>query len=243
MHPIICVIGPFTVYAYGFMLAGAFLIGLTLASVQARKHNIHPEIIHNLSLIVFSSGVAGARILYIVQNLRYYARNPGEIIMLQYGGLSWFGGLACGIVSGAIYIKRRRLGLYKTMDLIMPFVALAQAIGRIGCFLNGCCFGKVSRFGVYFEAHKASLAPTQAYSSLLLIAIFIILRFIQEKPHREGTIFFLYLLLYSLKRFVIEFWRADHETILLGLSLFQIISVVIFCLSLLKLCLIKKSEK
>lgn len=241
MHPIICKIGPFTVYSYGLMLVLAFMVSSTLAKFQAkRQEHINPDLIFNLSFFVFISGIIGARLLYIIENINYYIKNPIEIIMLQHGGLSWFGGLIFGILFSIIYLNKKNLSLYKFLDLIVPFVALGQAIGRIGCLLNGCCFGKVSKFGLYFDVHKLVLIPTQMYSSLALIFIFVILRFLQNRPHREGEVFFIYLLLYSVKRFFIEFWRADHEAILFGLTLFQIISIVIFCFALWKLILIKK---
>jgi phosphatidylglycerol:prolipoprotein diacylglycerol transferase len=240
MYPVICQIGPFSIYAYGFMLVVAFIVSSALASLQAKKQNINPDIIFNLSFIVFISGIMGARILYVIENTSYYLRNPIEVIMLQRGGLSWFGGLIFGLISGVIYLKKKNLSVYKTFDLIIPFVALGQAIGRIGCLLNGCCFGKLSKFGLYYQVHKLVLVPTQVYSSLSLIFIFIILRFLQDRPHKEGTIFFVYLILYSLKRFFIEFWRADHEIFFLGLTLFQIISILIFLCALIKITLIKK---
>lgn len=243
MYPEICKIGPFTIYSYGLMLVVAFVVSSTLVSLQAKRENINPEIILNLSFIVFIFGILGARSFYIIENLGYYIKRPLEIIMLQHGGLSWFGGLASGIISGAVYLKNKKLVVYKILDLIAPFLALAQAIGRIGCLLNGCCFGYVSKFGLYFKVHKLVLIPTQIYSSLLLILIFIFLRFLQDRPHRDGKIFFTYLLLYSVKRFFIEFWRADNEIVFLGFSLFQIISIVIFFFSVFKLLLIIKSKK
>ena len=237
MYPEIYQIGPFTIYSYGSMLVLAFLISSALARSQARRQNINPGIIFNLAFIVFIWGILGARLLYVIENINYYLKNPSETIMLQHGGLSWFGGLILGVVSGIIYLKRKNLKVYTILDLVIPFVAIAQAIGRIGCLLNGCCFGKISKFGLYFDTHKLILIPTQIYSSLILIFIFIILRFLQDRPHREGNIFFTYLLLYSVKRFFIEFWRADNEVIFFRLTLFQIISIVIFCLALIKLAL------
>lgn len=241
MHPVICKIGPFTIYAYGLMLAIAFLVGSMLARFQAKKENISPDIIFNFLFIAFICGIIGARILYIIENLRLYLKEPVEMIMLQHGGLSWFGGLISGVTLSILYLKKKNLSIYKTFDLIVPFLALAQAIGRIGCLLNGCCYGKVSGFGIYFPLHKSALIPTQAYSSLILILIFVILRFLQGKPHKQGEIFYSYLLLYSLKRFFIEFWRADNELIFFGLTLFQIMSVIVFCIAVIKLIFIKRA--
>ena len=240
MYPEICKIGPFTIYSYGLMLALAFMASVALARIQAKEENISPDLIFNFSFLVFVSGIIGARIFYIIENAGFYIKRPTQMIMLQQGGLSWFGGLILGVVCGIIYLRKKRASVYKIFDLIAPFLALAQSIGRIGCLLNGCCFGKVSKFGIYFPLHSAVLIPTQLCSSLILIFIFIILRSFQDKPHREGAIFFTYLLLYSLKRFFIEFWRADNPSVLFGLTLFQALSIIIFCLSLVKLVLIKR---
>lgn len=225
----ICKIGPFTVYSYGLMLVTAFLIACRLAMQEAKRQHQDPEAIFNLAFTVFVFGVIGSRIFYVVHHLIYYLKNPAEIIMLQRGGLSWFGGLVLGGISGILYSKKKKLPIYRTLDLIAPYLALGQSIGRIGCLLNGCCFGR-------------TLVPTQLYSSLALIVIFIILRTLQGKPHLAGKIFFAYLFLYSIKRFFIEFWRADNAVIFFGLTLFQLISIALFCVASLKLLSIKKTK-
>lgn len=242
MYPEICKIGPFTIYSYGVMLVFAFMVGAALSALHARKENINPDTIFNLCFIVFVSGIIGARIFYVVGHIGDYISNPLEVIMFQHGGLSWFGGLIMSLVSGALYLKNKNLSVYRVLDLIAPFAALAQAIGRIGCLLNGCCFGKESSHGIYFLVHNAVLIPVQVYSSMLLVLIFIILRFFQDRPHKTGQIFFLYLLLYSVKRFFIEFWRADNPSILFGSTLFQIICIIIFALSIYRLVKIAKSK-
>ena len=243
MHPQICKIGPFTVYSYGVMLILAFVAGTFLARQQARKQNINPELISNLTFIAFVAGIAGARILYVLGNLPYYMSNPIEIIMLQHGGLSWFGGLIAGSISAVIYIKKNKQSLYEILDLIVPFLALAHAIGRIGCLLNGCCYGKESAFGIYFKSLNAILIPTQLYSSLALISIFIILRFLQDRPHWKGQVFYAYLLFYSLARFCIEFFRADNPIIFLGLTVFQLFSIAAFVVGVSGLLITRKPRK
>jgi phosphatidylglycerol---prolipoprotein diacylglyceryl transferase len=244
MHPTICTIGPFTIYSYGLMLVLAFITSASLLVGRAKQQNIDAETIFNFCFAVFVSGVVGARVFYVLQNLGYYFKTPLEIIMLQHGGLSWFGGLMLGSITGIIYLKKKKLPVYRTLDFLIPYVALAQAIGRIGCLLNGCCFGKESETaGIYFEAHKAVLIPTQIYSSLGLLAIYLVLRFMQNKPRPKGEIFFTYLLLYSIKRFTIEFWRADNEAVFYGLTLFQALSIFLFAVSITKLTLIKTSRR
>lgn len=228
MYPEICKIGSLTVYSYGLMLVLAFLVSSKLASIRARQERLSEDTILNFAFMVFLFGIIGSRLFYVIENAKFYIKNPADIIKLQEGGLSWFGGLILGALTGLVYLKKKKLPIYKVLDLIAPFVALAQAIGRIGCLLNGCCFGKASEFGIYFSVHGMVLIPTQLYSSLALIFIFIVLRFLQDNPHRQGEIFYAYLLLYSLKRFFVEFWRADSTEIFLGLTIFQVISILVF---------------
>jgi phosphatidylglycerol:prolipoprotein diacylglycerol transferase len=159
--------------------------------------------------------------------------------MLHRGGLAWFGAIIFATICGIIFFKINKMPVLKMMDFFAPFIALGHAIGRIGCFLNGCCYGKEAVWGIYFSVHQARLIPTQLFSSLYLIIIFLILRFLQEKPHRLGEIFFSYLLLYSFARFFIEFLRADSLRILAGLTSFQLISIFIFLGSLYAITFIK----
>jgi phosphatidylglycerol---prolipoprotein diacylglyceryl transferase len=232
MLPEICHIGPFTIYAYGLMLVLAFFATTYLASRQAIKEKLDPDKILNLCFSVFIFGIIGARIFYVLSDVAFYLRNPLEIIMLQHGGLAWFGGLILGSVAAVLFIKKNKMGLLKSLDLLAPFIALGQAIGRIGCLLNGCCFGRVSKFGIYFKVFDQILIPTQLYSSLLLLLIFFILRFMQDRKHLPGAILYSYLFLYSLKRFGIEFLRNDSPRIFHGLTFFQILCLLLFFFSL-----------
>jgi len=243
MLPEICRIGSFTIYAYGLMLVLAFFTSTYLATLQAKKEQMDGEQIFNLFFFVFIFGIIGSRVFYVLINADFYLHNPLEIIMLQHGGMAWFGGLIFGTAAAVRFIKRHKMNLLNTLDLLVPFIALGQAIGRIGCLLNGCCFGRESKFGLYFKVFDQILIPTQLYSSLLLLLIFIILRFKQDAKHLPGEILCSYLFLYSLKRFFIEFLRNDSPKMFSGLTLFQILCLVMFFLSLgifIKLFVIKK---
>ncbi|KPK97990.1 MAG: hypothetical protein AMJ95_06315 [Omnitrophica WOR_2 bacterium SM23_72] len=242
MYPEICQIGPFTIYSYGLMLAIAFAVSTFLLTRQAKKQGIPSDAMFNLALIVFIAGVMGARLFYIVENFSHYRKNPLEMFMLQYGGLAWFGGLIGGTVAGVIYLRKKKLPILKVTDLLVPFLALGHSIGRIGCLLNGCCYGKAAAVGLYFPVHQFILIPIQIYSSLLLLAIFVILRFLQERPHSEGKILCAYLLLYSVKRFFVEFWRADNPVIIFRLTLFQLLSILMFAVALILLIWLNKKK-
>ncbi len=243
MLPEICHIGPFTVFSYGLMLVLAFFSAAFLAGRQARREKLDPDKIFNLLFFVFLSGIIGSRVFYVAINFPFYLREPLEMIMLQHGGMAWFGGLIFGFSAGCLFIKKNKMSLLKTLDLLAPFIALGQAIGRIGCLLNGCCFGKPAEFGLYFPVYERVLIPTQLYSSLLLLLIFFILRSLQKKRHPAGEVLYSYLFLYSLKRFLIEFARNDSPRIFYGLTLFQLLSLSVFFFSLVMMIRLFRGKK
>lgn len=232
MLPEICHIGPFTIYSYGLMLVLAFFVSTYLARRQAVKVHIDPDKIFNLCFYIFIAGIIGSRVFYVVSNYPYYLKYPFEIIMLQRGGLAIFGGIIFGFIFAWLFIRVNKMDLLATLDLLAPFIALGQAIGRIGCFLNGCCYGKASAFGIYFPISGQVLIPTQLYSSLLMFLIFFILRFMQERNHLSGQILYCYLFFYSIKRFCIEFFRNDNPRIFYEFTIFQLLSLAMFFFSL-----------
>lgn len=220
-----------TIYSYGLMVALGFVLALFLIMSEARRQMINANLVFNLCYGIFICGVLGARAFYVLHHFGYYSKNPWEIFMFQHGGMSWFGGLFAGSFFGIAYLKSKRLSIPLFLDLLAPFVALAQAVGRIGCFLNGCCYGKPSPFGIYFPTHDKVLIPTQLYSAFALVLIFFALRFIQLRPHVKGQVFLSYLALYSTKRFLIEFLRDDTPPLFAGLTLFQFLSIAVFIFS------------
>lgn len=220
MHPVLFKIGPLNLYSYGVMLAAAFFTAVFLARRAAKEARISPDVITDLGLVLLFSGIAGARLLYVILNIQDYVGNPFEILMLSHGGLAFYGGALAAFIAGIVYAKLKGLSIYKLGDLIAPYAALGQAIGRIGCFLNGCCFGK-------------SEHPAQIYSSLALIFIYGFLRLFARLKVKPGVVLVLYGVLYSVKRFFMEFLRDDNIIILFGLTFSQFISVIVFIVCIL----------
>jgi len=239
MYPVIFKFGFITIYSYGLMLVLGFLLSLFLARRALLRQGIEPYVLSNLYFLLLILGVIGARLLYVILHFSLFRNRLFDIFLLNRGGLSWFGGLFLAFIGGIYYLRKKRLRVIETLDFLAPYVALAQAVGRIGCLLNGCCFGYPSEFGLYFPVHNARLIPTQLYSSIILLLIFLSLRFFQERRHKAGSILSLYFLLYSTKRFFIEFFRAEERIFFLGLSIFQWISAAVFVLSLAALIVIR----
>jgi len=221
MFPVIFKIGPLNIYSYGMMLAVAVVVCSFFLSRESVKIGISAEMIFDLVFLLVVSGLLGARFFFILLNLPFFLQNPLEIIMIQNGGLAWQGGLIGASLVGIAAVRKKGWPLLKILDLIAPYAALGQSIGRIGCFLNGCCFGKEVPWGVYFPVHDARLHPTQLYLTGGFFFIFLILKYYQKQAPVDGKIFILYLFLASSWRFVVEFFRADHNALLLGLSVFQ----------------------
>ncbi|MCX5686041.1 MAG: prolipoprotein diacylglyceryl transferase [Candidatus Omnitrophica bacterium] len=219
MHPILLKLGPFTIYSYGVMVAIGFAVSTFLIYRRAARFDISQDKVIDLAILILVSGIIGARLLYVLINRSFYLANPLDIIKLSKGGLVWYGGFAAALFAVIIYLKNNALDFWEVTDLIAPYIALAQGLGRIGCYLNGCCYG-INGF------------PVQLCASASLFIIFIILLVVQAKRHFVGEIFLGYCILYSLKRFVIEFFRGDNPKILSVFTLSQITSVIIFIAAL-----------
>ncbi len=228
MFPVILVLGPITIYSYGVMMALAAMTCAYLLAKDAARHNIAKETVYDFLFTCVLWGILGARFFYIGLYWPHFVNNWWEIPMLQNGGLAWQGGFLGGAIAGVLFLRQRKMSLRLWLDLTAPYIALGQAIGRIGCFLNGCCYGKPAAWGIYFPVHQAQLHPTQLYETFALFFIFVLLKKAINKAHKSGIIFVYYLWLAAIERFIVEFFRADHEGLYLGLSLFQWVATAIF---------------
>jgi len=228
MHPILFTIGHITIYSYGVMLALAVLVCTYLLSIDAKRYHISRETMYDLVFWCLLWGIIAARIFYVFIAWDYYRDNLLEIPMLQKGGLAWQGGFLGGTLAGVWFARRKKLSLRPLLDLAAPYIALGQSIGRIGCFFNGCCYGKPVSWGIYFPVHNARLYPTQLFEFAGLFIIFLILKIAQTKPHQAGFIFIFYLWLAAIERFIVEFYRADHDYLWLNLSLAQFVALGVF---------------
>jgi len=234
MHPILFSIGHITIYSYGIMFATAFAIGIYLAQRKAACSGIDTKVIMDIGVYLLISSLVGARLFYVMDNLEWYIRHPVEIVFSRTGFV-FYGGFIFAVITMLCYLRKYKLSVLKIADIFGPSVAIGEAIGRIGCFLHGCCYGHPTNlpFGVYFpEGAPATqffghiaVHPTQIYLSIAGIIVFIILTMV--KPGFNGKICSLYLILHALFRFGIEYLRGDSASIFLGFNGAQLISVLI----------------
>ncbi|MDP2929082.1 MAG: prolipoprotein diacylglyceryl transferase [Candidatus Omnitrophota bacterium] len=232
MHPILARIGPLYIYSYGLMVAIGFAAATLLAYNKASEFGINRDKIIDFGIVILLGGIIGARALYVILNLQYYIKNPLEILNLTRGGLVWYGAFLSGLIAGTWFVRKNKIDFWTMGDLFAPYIVLAQAFGRVGCLLNGCCYGSVSSpgfiLGVVFPSESVLRHPTQVYSAIVLLLIFIILRLWQEKGRFKGQIFLGYLIFYSMSRFSLEFLRGDNPKDCFGFTISQMISIVIF---------------
>ena len=212
MHPILLHFGNFSIYSYGFCVAVAMLLSLYITQKRAAAYGVDQTTAADVLFAVFIFGIFGARVMYIVQNWDDYSGDLWAMFRLQEGGLVWYGGLFAAIFFGVLYALSRRWPILKLCDFFAPVAALAHGIGRIGCFFNGCCYGRRtdSWFGVHFPGDTYAKLPTQLYEALGLFMIAAFLFFYARKRRPEGSVVAMYLVLYAALRFVVEFFRGDN---------------------------------
>lgn len=237
MHPILFTIGTLEIRVYGVLTAVAFLTGIYLSSMLAKKRGINPDIILDLGLVIIICSIIGARALYVIVWWKYFAVHLAEIFKVWEGGLVFYGGLIGGFIGGIAWGRYKKLPAFKIADIIMPFLALAHAIGRIGCYYNACCYGAMSEnYGVIFPGigdHLKHL-PTQLYESALNFMNFIVLiLFFRNKKRKTGDVLFLYSFNYGIIRLIIEMFRGDPERgTVLGLSTSSLISIFLIAVGI-----------
>lgn len=242
MYPILFEIGNWPVYSYGVLLAAAYLIGLQLAVVRARRAGVDPAKVMDLGIYLIIAALVGAKLMLIIVDFDYFRQQPRELLSLVRAGGVFYGGLIAAVGVGIWLVRRYQLNVWATGDLMAPGIALGHVIGRFGCLLAGCCYGRPTDvpWAITFTNPVASanvgtplglpLHPTQLYDAgaeLLILAILLMTER-KGKPF-AGRTFWLYMGLYAISRFIIEFYRGDvnRGTALGGLPTSQFVSLLI----------------
>ncbi len=248
MHPEIVKIGKLIIHSYGFMLAASFLFGIWLASYRAKKNNLDSNVISDVGFWIILSAIIGARLYYVVLHFDEFKGsltgifNPFHGGSLGIGGLVMYGGVIGALVAGFLFFKIRKLPFLPYADAIAPSVGFGIFLTRIGCFLNGCCYGKGTDawFGVNFPSispagqyqlheHASHLIPAQLFLSIGGLLIGIIILLVSRKKTFDGFQFYLTVVFYSMLRFSVDFTRhytADER--IATLSHNQIVCIILF---------------
>jgi len=248
MYPRLFELGPITVYTYGVLLAAAYLFGLQLARVRAKARGLDANRILDLGIYIIISALIGAKLLLLVTDFRTFSSNPRELLTLARSGGVFYGGLILAVVVALFYIRKIGLPLWTTCDVFAPGIALGHVIGRFGCLFAGCCYGKETSvpwaitFHDPFAASNVGtpldrpLHPTQLYEAGAELVILLVLLATERKGRSyAGRTFWLYMLLYAVSRFIIEFYRGDERGIVGAFSTSQFISLLLAPLAIVML--------
>ncbi|MBI4484971.1 MAG: prolipoprotein diacylglyceryl transferase [Acidobacteria bacterium] len=240
MHPILLELGPLTVYTYGLLLAAAYLLGLKLAMVRAQARGLDSARVLDLGIYIIISALIGAKLLLVFTDYRVFVNDPRELLTLARSGGVFYGGLILAVIVALWYIRKVGLPLWTTCDVFAPGIALGHVIGRFGCLFAGCCYGRATSvpWAITFTNPAAAanvgtplntpLHPTQMYEAGAEFLILAVLLATERKGRPfAGRTFWLYMLLYAVSRFIIEFFRGDERGNVGIFSTSQFISIVL----------------
>ena len=242
MYPILFNVGDWPVYSYGVLLAAAYLIGLQLAVVRARRAGIDPAKVMDLGIYLIIAALVGAKLMLIAVDFDYFRQQPRELLSLVRAGGVFYGGLIAAVAVGYFLVRRYKLNIWSTGDLMAPGIAPDHVVGRFGCLLGGCCYGPPTDDGwaITFTNPIANanvgtplnipLHPTQLYDAgaeLLILGV-LLLTERKGKPF-AGRTFWLYIGLYAISRFIIEYYRGDIQrgTVFGNMSTSQFVSLLL----------------
>jgi phosphatidylglycerol:prolipoprotein diacylglycerol transferase len=248
MYPRLLEFGPITVYTYGVLLAAAYLFGLQLARVRARNRGLDANRVLDLGIYIIISALVGAKLLLLITDFKSFTADPRELLTLARSGGVFYGGLIVAVAVALWYIRRVGLPLWTTCDVFAPGIALGHVVGRFGCLFAGCCYGKptTKAWGITFTDPFAAanvgtplgvaLHPTQLYEAGAEFLILMVLLLTERKGRPfAGRTFWLYMLLYAISRFIIEFYRGDDRGTIGMFSTSQFISIILAPLAIVML--------
>jgi phosphatidylglycerol:prolipoprotein diacylglycerol transferase len=239
-------IGPATVYTYGVLLAASYLLGLRLAMWRGKKWGLNPSQVLDLGIYIIIAALVGAKLLLLIVERDSYHSLADLWSLMRAGGV-FYGGLILAVVVAFWYIAKHKMPFWRTCDVFAPAIALGHVTGRLGCLAAGCCFGKPTTmpWGIVFTNPLAAnvgttlnvpLHPTQLYEAGAELMILGVLLFVERRGRAfEGRTFWLYMLLYAVSRFIIEFYRGDPRGMVFGVSTSQFISLILGPLAIIML--------
>ena len=261
MHPIAFSFGALVIHWYGVLVATGFIAGLWTASRRGVRDGIAPDRIMDLGPWIIVGAILGARTLYVVSYWQQdFAGQPiWEIFMIQHGGLVFYGGLIGATAAGILYARLKRLPVWKVADIVSPSIALGYVFGRLGCLMNGCCYGRACSlpWAIHFNpapdaqghqiehpTHGLPVHPTEIYDSVLNLIFYLFLSWLYRRKKFDGQIFATYLIGYAFLRSFVEYFRGDYPVYYFGgwATPAQLVSVGIVTGGLLLFWLLPRTE-
>jgi phosphatidylglycerol:prolipoprotein diacylglycerol transferase len=259
VHPELVHWGWLHIRSYGLMLALAFLIGTLLALREAGRLGLDEDKVVNVILVVLVSSVLGARALYVLEHVGEFRRQWTGVLAVWQGGLTLYGGVVAGTVGGLVAARRFGLPMWTLADALTPSVALGTAFGRVGCFLNGCCYGRPTTlpWGVRFppdsfaslEFGDTPVHPSQLYFAITGLALFLATWALRTRIKPPGALFWWFMLAFALIRIPLDMTRAYEAAAVVlkvgsaGITESQLTSFALVMFSLLMLLRLRREAR
>jgi phosphatidylglycerol:prolipoprotein diacylglycerol transferase len=240
MYPILFKIGNVSLYTYGLFVALGFLTALGLARRESHRLGVNPTHILDMGFYMLIAAIVGARLFFLAVNPDVISESPWSVFQIWKGGLVFYGGFIAALITAIVYVKRIKVPFFRVADIFSPGLAAGHAVGRIGCFFAGCCYGKACSlpWAVVFNdpltlANRGvPLHPTQLYSVAANFAVFLVLWSFRKRTQYTGQLFWLYVLLYGLVRAFLEIFRGDPRGFIFGpVSVSQGIGLILAALA------------
>jgi len=253
MFPVLFKLGPLTIHTYGLLIAVGFLLAMGLAVLQARKEGVSEDAMLDFGFYTLLAGLLGSRVFFILTNWSYFRAHPVDMVKIWEGGLVFYGGVLLAAPTAFWFAKRKGLAIWRTADVWAPSIAIGHAIGRLGCFCAGCCYGRPAPglpWAVTFTdpgslaIRGVPLHPSQLYESGAEFINFLLLIILRRHRSFDGQLFWVYILNYSVIRAGVEMFRGDEVRGFLapGISLSQGISILMFFSALVMIMKLRKKD-
>ncbi|MGM0608229.1 MAG: prolipoprotein diacylglyceryl transferase [Candidatus Muiribacteriota bacterium] len=231
MYPVLFEIGGMELRTYGLFFAMTFIAAIIFGLFRAKKYNISSDEVYEFAFYIMFGAIIGAKLLSLVVDFQYIIKN-GITLRVLFAGFVFYGGLIGGTLGGIAYVYKNKKNYGEFADFVAPIVPTSHAIGRFGCFFNGCCYGKTtdSVFGVVFPnlMDGNPRYPTQLFEAVFLIGLTVFLLLYNNRRKYSSHLFVIYITVYSIFRFFNEMLRGDFRGGVFGLSTSQWISIFIF---------------
>jgi phosphatidylglycerol:prolipoprotein diacylglycerol transferase len=249
MHPILFKIGNISLYTYGLFVALGFLTALGLARWEARRLGENPTHILDMGFYMLIAAIVGARLFFVAVSPEILSEGPWAVFQIWEGGLVFYGGFIAALITALIYVRKIKVPFFRVADIFAPGLAAGHAVGRIGCFFAGCCYGKTCElpWAVVFNdpltlaPMGVHLHPTKLYSVAANLLVFAVLWFLRKRTQYTGQLFWFYVLFYGLVRTFLEMFRGDPRGDIFGIvSVSQGIGLVLAALAAVMLIRMRK---